>query len=176
MEKLIEIVRVRTQSANAYRKVRLKFDRVKLLKRLVSNEIVFITLFLVCSISSVSCLETRNNRPPRFLIDNQHSEIVLRLKEGPDTPVGKLNFCFLSLKLSLLKNSSFCQLTGSLIYKLKGFDPDGDALNFGVQSTYDSDVINVKNLDDNEAGIYLEKELDREVINSKIILFWRNEL
>lgn len=57
------------------------------------------------------------------------------------------------------------QLTGSLIYKLKGFDPDGDALDFGVQSTYDSDIINVKNLENNEAGIYLEKELDREVIN-----------
>lgn len=28
------------------------------------------------------------NRPPRFLIDGQ-SEIVVRLKEGPDTPVGK---------------------------------------------------------------------------------------
>lgn len=29
------------------------------------------------------------NRPPRFLIDGR-SEIVIRLKEGPDTPVGKL--------------------------------------------------------------------------------------
>lgn len=28
------------------------------------------------------------NRPPRFLIDGQ-SEIVVRLKEGPDTPVGE---------------------------------------------------------------------------------------
>jgi cadherin 23 len=55
------------------------------------------------------------------------------------------------------------RLTGSLIYKLKGFDPDGDVLDFGVQSTYDSDVITVKNLENNEAGIYLEKELDREV-------------
>lgn len=55
------------------------------------------------------------------------------------------------------------QLTGSLIYKLKGFDPDGDALDFGVQSTYDSDIISVRNLESNEAGIYLEKELDREV-------------
>lgn len=55
------------------------------------------------------------------------------------------------------------QLIGSLIYKLKGFDPDGDALLFGVQSTFDSDIISVKNLESNEAGIYLEKELDREV-------------
>lgn len=90
MMKLIEIVRSRTQSVSAYRKVRLKCDRVKLLNHLVSSEIVVITLCLLSIISSVSCLETRNNRPPRFLIDNQHSEIVLRLKEGPDTPVGKI--------------------------------------------------------------------------------------
>ena len=36
-------------------------------------------------------------------------------------------------------------------------------MDFGVQSTYDSDIISVKNLDNDEAGIYLEKELDREV-------------
>lgn len=29
------------------------------------------------------------NRPPRFLIDGQ-SEIVVRLKEGSETPVGKM--------------------------------------------------------------------------------------
>jgi hypothetical protein len=52
---------------------------------------------------------------------------------------------------------------GSLIYTLKGFDPDGDALEFGVQGTYDSDIISVKSLNDHEAGIYLDKELDREV-------------
>lgn len=67
-----------------------------------------------------------------------------------------------SLALHQLNNIS-SQLTGSLIYKLKGFDPDGDALDFGVQSTYDSDVIRVVNLENDEAGIYLEKELDREV-------------
>lgn len=58
-----------------------------------------------------------------------------------------------------------CLHAGSLIYTLKGFDPDGDALEFGVQGTYDSDIISVKSLTDHEAGIYLEKELDREVIN-----------
>lgn len=57
----------------------------------------------------------------------------------------------------------FSFITGTLIYKLKGFDPDGDALEFGVQSTYDSDIISVKNIGKDEAGIYLEKELDREV-------------
>jgi hypothetical protein len=89
MVKLLDTVNSQTQSANAYRKVRLKHDRSSLLKRLVSTEVI-ITFCLICIISSVNCNETRNNRPPRFLIDNQHSEIVLRLKEGPDTPVGKM--------------------------------------------------------------------------------------
>lgn len=39
---------------------------------------------LLFSVASV-----RGNRPPRFLIDGQ-TEIVLRLKEGVDTPVGKI--------------------------------------------------------------------------------------
>lgn len=38
---------------------------------------------IVCVINSVQC-----NRPPRFLINGQ-TEIVLRLKEGKETPVGK---------------------------------------------------------------------------------------
>lgn len=46
---------------------------------------------------------------------------------------------------------------------MKGFDPDGDILDFGVQSTYDSDIVRVENLNEDEAGIYLVKELDREV-------------
>nr|CAD7572448.1 unnamed protein product [Timema californicum] len=36
------------------------------------------------------CLEVAANRPPRFLINGQ-TEIVLRLKEGAETPVGKTN-------------------------------------------------------------------------------------
>lgn len=36
----------------------------------------------------ISILGVVANRPPRFLIDGQ-SEIVVRLKEGPITPVGK---------------------------------------------------------------------------------------
>lgn len=31
------------------------------------------------------------NKPPRFLIDGQ-TEIVIRLKEGPETPIGEFNF------------------------------------------------------------------------------------
>lgn len=79
------------------------------------------------------------NRPPRFLIDG-HSEIVLRLKEGPDTPVG------------------------SLIYKLRGSDPDNDAIVFGIRDTgYGSDVLRIENIGNNEANLYLAQELDREV-------------
>jgi hypothetical protein len=46
---------------------------------------------------------------------------------------------------------------------LKGTDPDGDILTFGVKYTYDSDIIRIENMGDNQADIYLEKELDREV-------------
>ncbi|XP_044756938.1 cadherin-23 [Coccinella septempunctata] len=89
-------------------------------------------LVFLCCVSSVEC-----NRPPRFLIDGQ-TEIVLRLKEGEETPVG------------------------SVIYKLRGLDPDGDALQFGVRTQTGSDVIRVENISPNEANIYLNKELDRE--------------
>ncbi|XP_046962418.1 cadherin-23 isoform X2 [Vanessa cardui] len=78
------------------------------------------------------------NRPPRFLIDGR-SEIVIRLKEGPDTPVG------------------------SLIYRLRGLDPDGDTLRFGIRDQVGSDILRIEAISSNEANIYLVKELDREV-------------
>ncbi|KAL0831494.1 hypothetical protein ABMA28_002291 [Loxostege sticticalis] len=78
------------------------------------------------------------NRPPRFLIDGQ-SEIVVRLKEGPETPVG------------------------SLIYRLRGVDPDGDTLKFGLRDQLGSDILRLEAISSNEANIYLIKELDREV-------------
>ncbi|CAL1677979.1 unnamed protein product [Lasius platythorax] len=77
------------------------------------------------------------NNPPRFLIDGQ-TEIVLRLKEGPETPIG------------------------SLIYRLRGIDTDGDILTFGVRDQPGSDVIRVENFGLTEANIYLNKLLDRE--------------
>ncbi|XP_071565121.1 cadherin-23 [Temnothorax nylanderi] len=77
------------------------------------------------------------NNPPRFLIDGQ-TEIVLRLKEGPETPIG------------------------SLIYKLRGIDQDNDILTFGVRDQPGSDVIRVENFGFSEANIYLNKLLDRE--------------
>ncbi|XP_053612756.1 cadherin-23 [Plodia interpunctella] len=77
------------------------------------------------------------NRPPRFLIDGQ-SEIVVRLKEGVETPVG------------------------SLIYRLRGVDPDGDPLKFGIKDQLGSDILRLETISSNEANIYLVKELDRE--------------
>lgn len=73
-------------STNTHRKVRLKRYRP------CSSATYRLGLGLFCAfiyfnlIGLVHC-----NRPPRFLIDGQ-SEIVLRLKEGPETPVGKSNF------------------------------------------------------------------------------------
>ncbi|OXU32081.1 hypothetical protein TSAR_007838 [Trichomalopsis sarcophagae] len=82
--------------------------------------------------------EARNN-PPRFLTERgQTAEIVLRLKEGPETPVG------------------------SLIYRLRGVDPDGDDLTFGVRDQPGSDVISIDKFSANEANVYLKKPLDRE--------------
>ncbi|XP_060803722.1 cadherin-23 [Amyelois transitella] len=78
------------------------------------------------------------NRPPRFLIDGQ-SEIVVRLKEGVETPIG------------------------SLIYRLRGVDPDGDPLTFGIKDQLGSDILRLEAISSNEANIYLVKELDREV-------------
>lgn len=93
----------------------------------------------------------RGNRPPRFLIEG-HSEIVLRLKEGPATPVG------------------------TLIYKLKGFDPDGDDLQFGIRTTIDSNILKIENSGNNEANLYLAKELDREVSKHAISKLLHNIL
>lgn len=47
---------------------------------------VYLLLSAILVDSSVS-----GNRPPRFIIDEQ-TEIVIRLKEGPDTPAGKFFF------------------------------------------------------------------------------------
>lgn len=103
-----------------YRKVRLK------------------TMFaLVLFLASI--VQVQSNRPPRFVIDGGQSEIVLRLKESPETPVG------------------------SLIYHLKGFDPDNDQLTFGIIPSQFSDIIRIENFGTNEANVYLAKDLDREV-------------
>lgn len=52
---------------------------------------------------------------------------------------------------------------GSLIYKLRGIDPDGDVLKFGVRAQSGSEVIRVEGISASEANVYLNQELDREV-------------
>lgn len=87
METFKEIFSSLHRSTNTHRKVRLKHNTLDRLRLVTFSYIIIYSIFLI---SSISCLESRNNRPPRFLIDNNHSEIVLRLKEGPDTPAGKI--------------------------------------------------------------------------------------
>lgn len=58
-------------------KVRLKGGRIKKVSQL-SHLIILLILLQT----------TKANRPPRFIIESQ-SEIVLRLKESPETEVGK---------------------------------------------------------------------------------------
>lgn len=58
----------------------LNRPRVRL-KTVSSRCVQMLWLTLLCAVVAA-------NRPPRFLIDGQ-SEIVVRLKEGTDTPVGK---------------------------------------------------------------------------------------
>ncbi|KAL1490790.1 hypothetical protein ABEB36_013427 [Hypothenemus hampei] len=110
--------------------VKIKFKHVPVICNLRALYLVNIILF--SAFHSVSC-----NRPPRFLINGQ-TEIVLRLKEGQETPVG------------------------TLLYKLKGYDPDGDKLTFGLKSSSDSDVIFVDSTSNTEANVYLNRLLDRE--------------
>lgn len=47
----------------------------------------WVAFLLIANFAGSFCA-ARNNSPPRFLIDGQ-TEIVVRLKEGPETPVGE---------------------------------------------------------------------------------------
>lgn len=76
------------------------------------------------------------NQPPRFILDQ--SENLLRLKEGPETPVG------------------------NRIYTLKGEDPEGDHLHFGVRGQVANELIEIRSVNSTTADVYLLKELDRE--------------
>lgn len=81
----------------------------------------------------------RANQPPRF--DGvSGGEIVLKLKEGPATPVG------------------------TEIYRIRGKDSDeGDVLQFGLQGQAANELLRVQPVGDHEADLILIKELDREV-------------
>jgi len=92
------------------------------------------------------------NQPPRFeLLDGSSgSEIVLKLKEGKEaTPIG------------------------SVIYRIRASDADGDALQFALLGQAANELLSVRPVLDgsgsgsgattNEADLILIKELDREV-------------
>ncbi|XP_042243245.1 cadherin-related family member 1-like [Homarus americanus] len=78
------------------------------------------------------------NTPPRFVLNGQ-SEIVIRLTEGEAAPVG------------------------SKIATLRGSDPDGDPLTFGVRGVEGRDLLRIEQNGANEANVYLRKALDREI-------------
>lgn len=59
----------------------------------------------------------------------------------------------------------FLYISGSLIYRLRGIDPDGDTLKFGIKDQIGSDILRLEAISSNEANVYLVKELDREVNN-----------
>lgn len=50
---------------------------------------------------------------------------------------------------------------------MRGIDPDGDVLKFGVRAQSGSDVIRVEGISASEANVYLNQELDREVFDWK---------
>lgn len=84
--KIIKNNNIRRTFSEYFVKVRFKLFEHNNLFRYDSYYLI-ISIILWClfqfNIKSVQC-----NRPPRFLIDGQ-TEIVLRLKEGADTPLGK---------------------------------------------------------------------------------------
>lgn len=88
-----------------------------------------------------------NNLPPKFITSStvgqpsSNSEIVVRVKEGPAS-------------------------IGKLIYTLKAEDPDEDPLTFGVLGSMASDLLRIENVPENQANVYLRKELDRETTES----------
>ena len=98
-------------------------------------------MLTLCLMSTCCWKVVRANSPPEFLLDPDQSrggDIVIRLKEGPDTP------------------------PGTVIYRVKAFDPDGDALTFGmISSDSNAELVEIVN-DSNEASIVLKKELDAE--------------
>ncbi|XP_066157175.1 cadherin-23 isoform X2 [Euwallacea fornicatus] len=126
---------LRTAIKNTQRTFNGFFVKIKF--KLTSNGQSSIRSFLMLTVLIYAFSTVASNRPPRFLIDGQ-TEIVLRLKEGEETPVG------------------------TLLYKLRGHDADGDGLTFGVKSTLESDVIIVDSTSNTEANVYLNKLLDRE--------------
>lgn len=123
-----------THSSSSPSSKSFKTVRLKVMITTTSARAFVVLLYLLAFYVQLS----QCNRPPRFLLEGQ-SEIVLRLKEGPESSIDKP------------------------IYRLRGVDPDGDALEFGIRNSYESDILRIENIGMNEADIYLTRELDREV-------------
>jgi hypothetical protein len=66
--------------------------------------------------------------------------------------------------IQIEEKTCFILLAGSRIYHLRGFDPDGDPLRFGVRDQVGNEILRIENIGKNEADIFLKKELDREVM------------
>jgi len=76
-------------SLKIYKKVRLKSYCA-----ITYKFNIILLLIIIVLVKNVYC-----NRPPRFIIDEQ-SEIVIRLKEGPETPIGKkMKIYFVIMKI-----------------------------------------------------------------------------
>ncbi|KAK2717332.1 hypothetical protein QYM36_006201, partial [Artemia franciscana] len=90
----------------------------------------------------VLCLCVTNvyslNLPPRFVLPEGQNEIVLRLREGLETP------------------------PGTVVYRLVGKDPEGDSLTFGLQGKLAQDLFQIRRISDSEGDLILNRELDRE--------------
>ena len=80
------------------------------------------------------------NSPPRFLLDELgRTEMIVKLKEGDETPVG------------------------SVVYRVKAYDADGDRLTFALLGAEANQLLRVEPIDHDEAHLLLNKQLDREV-------------
>lgn len=67
-----------------------KFNKIQKHKRVrfklkFNNYILF---YVIICVLNMLIIHVKCNRPPKFIIEGHSSEIVLRLKEGPETPVG----------------------------------------------------------------------------------------
>ncbi len=112
----------------------------------------------------LSVVGTKGNSPPRFQIQGgQGSQLVLQLKEGdgakPGTRITRYQFyfyCFeLKINLFLAKLEYF---QGYKVYtinriRIRGFDPDGDSLTFGVVG--DQNLVQVEQIDSEQADVVL---------------------
>lgn len=136
-------LREKTKNDHVSEKKSVEKQKTKISQKGMSGrkQRTFFSLLVFIKILLIICCDRQAeayfNRPPRFLIENQ-TEIVLRLKEGSETPAG------------------------SLIYRLRGFDPDGDSLVFGVRESDGNDILKIEKVGNSEADVYLKKELDRE--------------